>query len=103
MNRKKRTLGTEQQRKNVDPETNRVYVQKLSDMVSCRTVFTPEGTWQPEFERFYQVDDYFTGQIDGWGLGLCMVQKIVELHNGSINVISDRGLGSIFTVSLPVL
>ncbi|WP_178338307.1 ATP-binding protein [Candidatus Avelusimicrobium facis] len=55
------------------------------------------------FERFYQVDDYFTGQIDGWGLGLCMVQKIVELHNGSINVISDRGLGSIFTVSLPVL
>ncbi len=49
------------------------------------------------------MDDYFTGQIDGWGLGLCMVQKIVELHNGSINVISDRGLGSIFTVSLPVL
>ncbi len=55
------------------------------------------------FERFYQVDDYFTGQIDGWGLGLCMVKKIVELHQGSINVISDRGLGSIFTVSLPVL
>lgn len=55
------------------------------------------------FERFYQVDDYFTGQIDGWGLGLCMVQKIVDLHRGSINVISDRGLGSIFTVSLPVL
>ena len=54
------------------------------------------------FERFYQVDDYFTGQIDGWGLGLTMVKKIVELHGGSISVISDRGLGSIFTISLPV-
>ncbi len=54
------------------------------------------------FESFYQVDDYFTGQIDGWGLGLTMVKKILELHGGSISVISDRGLGSIFTVSIPV-
>ncbi len=53
------------------------------------------------FEQFYQVDDYFTGQIDGWGLGLSIVKRIIELHGGSISVISDRGLGSIFTVSLP--
>lgn len=53
------------------------------------------------FERFYQVDDYFTGQIDGWGLGLSLVKKIVELHAGSVSVVSDRGLGSIFTVNLP--
>ncbi|MBR3603669.1 MAG: HAMP domain-containing histidine kinase [Elusimicrobiaceae bacterium] len=55
------------------------------------------------FERFYQVDDYFTGQIDGWGLGLPMVKKILDLHGGSISVISDRGLGTIFTVSLPIV
>ncbi len=54
------------------------------------------------YERFYQVDDYFTGQIEGWGLGLPMVRKILDLHGGSISVISDRGLGSIFTVSIPV-
>ena len=54
------------------------------------------------FERFYQVDDYFTGQIDGWGLGLTIVKKIIDLHNGSISVISDRGLGTIFTASFPV-
>lgn len=53
------------------------------------------------FERFYQVDDYFTGQVDGWGLGLPCIKKIVELHGGSISVVSDRGLGSIFTVSFP--
>ena len=53
------------------------------------------------FEPFYQVDDDLTGQITGWGLGLTMVQRILELHGGSISVVSDRGLGSIFTVNLP--
>lgn len=57
---------------------------------------------QKIFERFYQVDDYFTGQIEGWGIGLPMVKTIVELHGGSISVISDRGLGSIFTLSFPI-
>ncbi len=54
------------------------------------------------FESFYQVDDYFTGQINGWGLGLPMVKNGAELHGGSVNVVSDRGLGSIFTVTLPI-
>ena len=54
------------------------------------------------FDRFYQVDDYFTGQIDGWGLGLSIVKRIMDLHQGSISVVSDRGLGSIFTLSFPV-
>lgn len=54
------------------------------------------------FEPFYQVDDYFTGQVSGWGLGLPMVQRILDLHRGSISVVSDRGLGSIFTLSFPL-
>ena len=55
------------------------------------------------FEPFYQVDDDQTGQVTGWGLGLTMVKRILDLHNGAINVVSDRGLGSIFTVNLPIL
>ena len=54
------------------------------------------------FEPFYQVDDDFTGQIIGWGLGLTTVKRILELHHGSISVVSDRGLGSIFTMNIPV-
>ena len=54
------------------------------------------------FEPFYQVDDYFTGQINGLGLGLPMVQRVLDLHHGSISVVSDRGLGSIFTLSFPL-
>ena len=55
------------------------------------------------FEPFYQVDDYFTGQVSGWGLGLPMVKRAVELHGGNISVVSDRGLGSIFTINFPVV
>lgn len=54
------------------------------------------------FEPFYQVDDHFTGQVSGWGLGLTMVQRVLNLHHGSISVVSDRGLGSIFTLSFPL-
>lgn len=55
------------------------------------------------FEPFYQVDDSFTGQVNGWGLGLPMLKRILDLHGGSISVVSDRGLGSIFTVNFPNL
>lgn len=55
------------------------------------------------FEPFYQVDDDLTGQVVGWGLGLTMIRRILELHGGSVSVVSDRGLGSIFTINLPVL
>lgn len=55
------------------------------------------------FEPFYQVDDSFTGQVNGWGLGLSMLKQILDLHGGSISVVSDRGLGSIFTINFPTL
>ena len=55
------------------------------------------------FDTFYQVDDDFTGQVNGWGLGLPMVKRIADLHSGSISVVSDRGLGSIFTVNFPII
>ena len=54
-------------------------------------------------EPFYQVDDSFTGQVNGWGLGLSMLKQILDLHGGSISVVSDRGLGSIFTINFPTL
>lgn len=54
------------------------------------------------FKPFFQVDDDFTGQVNGWGLGLSMVQRVVTLHGGTVNVVSDRGLGSIFTLKFPL-
>lgn len=52
------------------------------------------------FDQFYQVSR--TGQKGkGSGLGLSIAKKIVDLHNGSIDVESKEGVGSTFTVCLP--
>ena len=45
------------ERKNVSPEVNAVYTEKLSRMVNCKTVWTHEGTWNEEFQRFYDLLD----------------------------------------------
>lgn len=50
------------------------------------------------FDRFYQVDKSKT--IDGLGLGLTIVGRIIELVEGKITVESEIGKGSIFTVTL---
>lgn len=57
------------------------------------------------FERFYRVPniDIQTGSSVGVGLGLYIVQKIVERHNGHITATSTPGQGSTFTISLPLL
>ncbi len=50
------------------------------------------------FTRFYQVND----RAGGSGIGLSLVKRLVELHHGSIEVKSELGAGTTFTVQLPV-
>jgi len=51
------------------------------------------------FDRFYQADSSRNGQ--GFGLGLALVQKIVELHHWHIKVQSVLGKGTVFAMSFP--
>lgn len=55
------------------------------------------------FERFYRVDETRTKNIEGTGLGLSIAEKIVTLHNGSIEVMSTPDKGTSFTIILPKL
>jgi len=70
-------------------------------------MFTDDGPGIPPedrervFERFYQVEKTFCGQVPGAGLGLTMVKQTVEAHGGKVWVESQVGKGSSFSVQLP--
>jgi len=53
------------------------------------------------FQPFVQVDASLSRQYSGTGLGLALVQRLTEMHGGSVKVESEIGKGSRFTVSLP--
>lgn len=53
------------------------------------------------FDRFFQVDRSRSKKL-GTGLGLSIVKRMVELNKGNIEVESNQGIGSVFTVTLPI-
>lgn len=54
------------------------------------------------FEKFYRVKGGPAGFVEGTGLGLPLVKRIVERHGGDITVESKQGEGSVFSVLLPI-
>ena len=60
---------------------------------------TGDGIPEDNIEKIFE--PYFSTKETGTGLGLAIVQKVVEIHNGSIEVISREGEGTTFTIRLP--
>ncbi len=54
------------------------------------------------FKPFVQIDSDLNRKYEGTGLGLALVKCIVEQHNGRVCVSSEEGVGSCFTITLPV-
>jgi len=53
------------------------------------------------FERFYRAEGKSEQTFPGFGIGLFIASEIIQRHNGSISVDSEKGKGSVFTVSIP--
>ena len=53
------------------------------------------------FERFHRVKGAQGRSIEGSGIGLSLVQELVKLHQGAIDVTSVEGAGTCFTISIP--
>ena len=74
--------------------------QEASDLVLQVTdtgIGIPKEKQEKIFERFYQVE---SGR-EGSGIGLSLVQRLVELHHGRIELESEPGKGSTFSIYLP--
>jgi signal transduction histidine kinase len=63
----------------------------------------PEEAREYIFEPFRQVDGTITREHEGSGLGLSIVNQLVGLMNGRIELQSEMGQGSLVTVALPIL
>jgi signal transduction histidine kinase len=53
------------------------------------------------FEKFYQIDPDYTGQVRGFGLGLFYARRFIEEHGGLLELASEPGKGTTVTVVLP--
>lgn len=88
-------------------EGTRISITTQTGHDSFILIIKDQGIGIPEreqgrlFERFFRAENAFN--IQGTGLGLCIVAKYVELMNGTIEVESKENAGSTFMVRLPVI
>jgi signal transduction histidine kinase len=83
-----------------------VTVGSEGDEVSISVADTGEGIPTRDldrvFERFYRVDSARSRATGGTGLGLSIVKHVAESHGGTVSVVSELGVGSTFTIRLPM-
>lgn len=82
-----------------------VSVHSTSETIQIKVEDTGMGIKKEEiayiFERFYRVEKSRSRDFGGTGLGLSIVKQLIELHNGTVNIDSEVGQGTIVTITLP--
>lgn len=90
--------------RNAMEEGGTIIIQTATSDDSITVRFQDNGIGIPKKYLARIFDSFFTTQPDKKriGLGLCIARRIIDNHNGSIEVESQLGSGSIFTVKLPL-
>ncbi|MGY1740904.1 MULTISPECIES: sensor histidine kinase [unclassified Blastococcus] len=90
------------------PEGTRIAVAARARSGFAEIAVTDSGIGIPRedrsriFERFYRVDQSRASSTGGTGLGLAIVKHVASNHGGSVSVWSEEGLGSTFTLRIPL-
>ncbi|WP_301108475.1 two-component system histidine kinase PnpS [Sporosarcina sp.] len=83
-----------------------ISVQEVSGSVTIAVADQGIGIMSSElprlFERFYRVDRARSRESGGTGLGLAIVKHIIEAHQGTVTVDSEVGIGTTFSLQLPI-
>jgi signal transduction histidine kinase len=77
-------------------------LSRIAVTVRDRGIGIAPGDQERIFDPFYRAADVASAQIQGAGLGLSLVKRIVEAHGGRVTVESAPGTGSAFVVTLPI-
>lgn len=91
------------------PEGGHVTVRVDGNGLYARLVVRDDGIGMSPAERervfdeFYRIKNDYTAHVPGTGLGLTLVRRLVDMHQGRIDVDSAPGKGSSFAVSLPTV
>jgi two-component system, OmpR family, sensor histidine kinase SenX3 len=92
------------------PDRTRVVVSASRDgtrtaqiSVADQGIGIPERDLERIFERFYRVDPARSRATGGTGLGLAIVKHVMAAHRGKVTVWSQEGVGSTFTLQMPVV
>ena len=72
-----------------------------NDMDGTRILLSDDGEGMPPGMRYKIFDLFYTTKAAGTGLGLPIVAKIVDAHDGAIDVVSHKDKGTQFTIYLP--
>ena len=93
---------------NYSPDKTKVTVNTIASEKIVEIVVIDQGVGISEsdqariFERFYRVDPARSRNTGGTGLGLSIVKHVVGNHGGDISLWSSEGVGSTFTIRLPI-
>ena len=91
------------------PDKTRVMISASRDTRTAQVSVADQGIGIPErdreriFERFYRVDPARSRATGGTGLGLAIVKHVMAAHRGKVTVWSQEGVGSTFTLQMPIV
>jgi two-component system, OmpR family, phosphate regulon sensor histidine kinase PhoR len=88
-------------------ESTRIVIAAESDARHLRLSVSDNGIGIPKrehkniFQKFYRANDLLSRDVEGSGLGLAIVRHVAQGHGGRVEVDSEPGRGSTFTIVIP--